>query len=85
MGQLMADVRKKAGELRNKYPQYRWGQALYNALRILRPELAANICATEADPFYDNSKEDEFWTALAVMTWDGGVPARSRPGRCMPI
>lgn len=43
----------------------RWGQALYNALDEVRPELADEVCGTGADPFYDEGNVDAFYTFLA--------------------
>lgn len=42
----------------------RWGQALMNALNVLFPKAEKKISQTEADCFYDNSKEGKFWEAL---------------------
>lgn len=34
-------------------PDQRMGQALYNSLKRLDPELALTIATTDADPFYE--------------------------------
>lgn len=36
--------------------EQRLGQSLFNCLDIVRPELANEICATDIDPFYTDSK-----------------------------
>lgn len=53
-------IRKRASELMNSGYQ-RQGQALFNALAELNPALAESIIASDADPFYDDSKIVQFW------------------------
>ena len=49
---------------RVKYPEWRYGQNLFNSLFELDPDLANSIRGTSLDPFYiDDSKDkkvDEF-------------------------
>lgn len=43
----------------------RWGQALFNSLHYLDPELANEVRGTEADPFYDDARVDAFYSRMA--------------------
>lgn len=56
----------RARELRRQNPNYRWGQALFNALYDINPELADHVRGTGADPFYDNSKINHFYYYLQL-------------------
>lgn len=38
------------------HPQQRLGQAIYNCLADIKPELAQKITSTEVDAFYDSTK-----------------------------
>lgn len=53
-------------------PQYRYGQALYNVLHEVRPDLARLVHATEADPFYASNSDDQrivkFWN-IVTNNW----------------
>lgn len=40
-------------------PHYRYGQALYNELTDVNPQMAMEICGTDLDPFYKTG-ENEF-------------------------
>lgn len=51
----------------NKYERY--GQALFNALDQIRPDLAARIVATDLDPFY-RSDSKGMDSALANWLWE---------------
>ena len=42
-------------------PSLRKGQAYFNALSAINPELTKEITGTDADPFYDNSKIGRFF------------------------
>lgn len=48
-------------------PSERMGQAYFNALREVRPDLASQITGTEFDPFYNDSVMGAFMTVLAVF------------------
>lgn len=39
-----------------RHKTLRAGQALFNALLLVRPDLAEEIRGTDLDPFYDNKK-----------------------------
>lgn len=47
----------------------RRGQHYYNVLYNLRPDLANAVCDTPADPFYDDSRIDDFLIFIQV-NWD---------------
>lgn len=50
--------------------EYDWrpGQAAYNALHSIEPEIADLIRGSLKDPFYDDSRLPDFWAELA--TWE---------------
>jgi len=50
--------------LKAKYPVLRSGQAWFNALYIINPQLADGLRGTEADPFYQDSNLGEFFLRL---------------------
>lgn len=58
--EFAAVLRKRASEIMDSGYQ-RKGQALFNALAELDPGTAEKICASDADPFYDDSKIVRFW------------------------
>lgn len=39
-------------------PEWRYGQALFNVLVEARPELAASLAGTDADPFHASAYDD---------------------------
>lgn len=53
------DVVEFANTMRLKHEDYRWGQAFFNALYMLHPDVADKIRATDKDPFYNDKKVDE--------------------------
>ena len=57
-------VQEQAHELARQYPDWRWGQALFNALHALDPVLANEIRGTAADPFNDAIRCPEFMGAV---------------------
>ena len=46
----------------------RHGQAAYNTLYSLYPELAREVVNTDKDPFYNDRLLPEFWGWLAVRS-----------------
>jgi hypothetical protein len=44
------------GNVDTAFPEWRKGQALFNALHRVRPDLAAKIHNTDLDPYYDDSR-----------------------------
>lgn len=61
----LLDLSIKISKLCIQYPQYRHGQAAWNALYDLNPALASKVHGTDADPFYDDSKINAFYAFLA--------------------
>lgn len=57
-------VQERARELVSEHPDWRWGQALFNALYTLDPVLANQIRGTAADPFNDVIRAPEFMEAV---------------------
>jgi len=49
-------------EAKNAHPTWRWGQAAYNTLRVMRPGLALKVQATDNDPFWQKQIPARFWT-----------------------
>ncbi len=41
-------------------PRQRLGQAYFNAISELHPEITNGVCGTELDPFYYDSRVDDF-------------------------
>lgn len=58
------DIIALALRLQEAEPDWRWGQAVFNALHMLDPETAERIRATDADPYYDDSRLPLFWRGL---------------------
>lgn len=61
-------VQEEASEWQRTYPDWRRGQALFNALRLMDPPLAEQIRGTDLDPFHNDSPERLQSFAQAVMT-----------------
>lgn len=40
--------------------EWRCGQAMYNILQLINPELSSQICATDLDPFFRNERIGAF-------------------------
>ena len=47
--------------------EWRVGQAAFNDLSSLFPEIAERIRSTEADPFFDNAKMESFYIKVAEL------------------
>lgn len=58
----------KFGEMRKAHPQWREGQAYFNALEELLPDFANEIRGTKLDPFYHDDRIDAFreWLSLKL-------------------
>lgn len=52
-------VKKMAARMRKDHPEYRKGQALFNALHIMHPEVAENVRSKSYDPFYKDENIEE--------------------------
>lgn len=64
---LDVQVILRASRLMQEHPRYRWGQALYNALHDLAPELAREINGGECDPFFASKNDDP--NIVAFFDW----------------
>jgi len=42
----------------------RLGQAYYNVLSVIRPDIAKEVCGANCDPFYDNNLLPDFFAAV---------------------
>lgn len=42
------------------YPPYRYGQAVFNTMFELYPDVAQKYCGSKYDPFHDNTKINIF-------------------------
>lgn len=61
----MEGLQWAAGTYRAARPEQRWGQALFNTLHEHDPQLAAELCGTPADPFYDDARVPAFMDAVS--------------------
>jgi len=59
-----AELMFNASVMMNEQPNLRYGQALYNCLVDINPQLVTSINNTEIDPFYDNNKVPAFLTFI---------------------
>ena len=57
-------VQRLALDRLREHPEWRRGQALFNALYELHPHAADRLRATPADPFYDDQRIPAFWRTL---------------------
>lgn len=71
-------VQARATEMQRQCPDWRRGQALFNALHDMYPSLAERIRGTAADPFNNDSRECVQAFAAAVMEGMGDVVLRPR-------
>lgn len=60
-------VQEQANELQRTHADWRRGQALFNALHQMHPQLADQIRGGDADPFHDDSRERVSAFAGVVM------------------
>lgn len=51
------DFYAKARAVLVQQPQWRYGQALFNTLSAVRPELAEQVRGTHVDPFYATKRD----------------------------
>lgn len=64
---MTSDLAGAAASLLTLHPDWRAGQALFNALAATAPDLADKIRGTEFDPFYDDAVIDKFWERLEFL------------------
>lgn len=50
------DLRELVGKLRTHYPEWRPGQAWFNALHRVRPHLADRVRGGNLDPFHNDKR-----------------------------
>jgi len=62
---------------RAAYPSWREGQAVFNALHSLHPELADEIRTTELDPFYQDARLPELYAWIAEELAEEAVALRT--------
>lgn len=66
------DIERKAREMWASNPEWRWGQAVFNACHALAPDAADERRGTTCDPFYADSRLSRWWECLAS---DGTIDA----------
>lgn len=64
MGSRYSEYLEHADLYYHSEPLQRIGQAYYNALSELHPELAGEINSTDLDPFFNDGRLDEFLKAV---------------------
>jgi hypothetical protein len=47
-----------------RHPEYRYGQACFNTLHNVRPDISERLRSTSVDPFYDDQIAGEFLLAV---------------------
>ena len=57
-------VQELANEMRRDYADWRHGQALFNALHSIEPDLANAIRGSQSDPFYRDARIEAFGQAV---------------------
>ena len=62
---------QKVDEYVSDYPDWRFGQVLYNVLGLYRPDLAHELQGSSLDPFYKNPTEVMPFFGWLVARWDG--------------
>jgi hypothetical protein len=64
--------RMYAAEYNREYPTQRVGQALFNALFIVRSDLAEMVRSTDLDPFYRDEVIGKF-LKFVEREWNGSL------------
>lgn len=57
---IKVDIVNMAKRAREIYPEWRYGQAVFNTCHSLFPKIADNLRGTKYDPFYDDTRVDSF-------------------------
>ena len=70
-GAALAHVVREAAEVYVKTYGWREGQAAFNALHEVDPDLANDLRATRLDPFYRDDNLREFYAAVAMRSYLG--------------
>ena len=55
------------------HPEWRYGQAAFNVLCVMRPELAERIRGTDSDPFYRAPGDLNSFVDFLDMYWPHSV------------
>ena len=55
---------KATNYYRQNQPDYRFGQAVFNYLAQVRPDISEQIRGTNLDPFHKTHVKDEVWTFI---------------------
>lgn len=77
----LAAVTKLADEMQRANPEWRRGQAMFNALHELDPPTADRMRGTHWDPFYSDGQLDLFTAALSVAL---AAPGHDEPSSLTP-
>lgn len=67
-----ASVAELAQAMVRDQPELRRGQAFFNALYRLDPELANHLCTTAVDPYYQDDRIPYFCIAIDCAALGGG-------------
>lgn len=57
---IKLDLINMAKRAREIYPEWRYGQAVFNTCHSLFPEIADSLRGTEYDPFYEDTRVEAF-------------------------
>lgn len=61
MDQTYADFVSACFQRRQSHPSERAGQAAFNALHVMRPDLSERVRSTDLDPFYSGDRLADFF------------------------
>ena len=64
---LVADAARMVAQ----NPELRFGQAMWNIAHDKKPDVVRPLVGTEYDPFYDNSRVNDFIVKLRELIKDG--------------
>ena len=70
-GAALAHVVREAAAVYVKTYGWREGQAAFNALHEIDPDLANEIRGTRLDPFHQDGKLPEFYATVAMRSYLG--------------
>lgn len=57
------------GRIYQENPSWRYGQAFFNCLNSIRPQLAETIRGTRLDPFHKDEVNNETWKFI-ISNWE---------------
>ena len=64
-----SEFKKRIDSVLKVYPEWRYGQAVFNEMYFLFPERADRFRGTMIDPFYNNARVDSFIVAC-LESWE---------------